>query len=81
MVFQVDVYTYDDARLRAIAVAKLSHDADIPVYDHCSAEVISQTEGDRVVMLTGIPSTVEAVINQLRQQQQLQDVVMSYIAV
>lgn len=81
-VFQVDAYPYQDERLRAIAVAKvsqsvkLSHDDD----DYF-VETIAQTECDRMVMLTGTPPAVDSAIAQFRDQGHLKDVVMTYIAV
>lgn len=81
IIFQVDVYTYDDVRLRAIAVAKLTPDAAIAPHDQYSVEEITQTATQRIVMLTGTPPTVDAAISQLRTAEHLKDVVMSYITV
>lgn len=81
-IFQVDVYTYDDKRLRAIAVAKLSPTAKIASDDdEYTIETIAKTKTERTVMLTGTPLAVEDAIAQFRQQDQLNDVVMSYITV
>lgn len=81
VIFQVDVYTYDDDRLRAIAVVKLSPAAAIAENDHYSIEDIARSATGRIVMLTGAPAVVDGAIADLRQQDWLQDVVMSYITV
>ncbi|NJM99258.1 MAG: hypothetical protein HC800_20855 [Phormidesmis sp. RL_2_1] len=81
-VLQVETYAYDDERLRAIAIAKLNvsskalHDDD-----SYSIETIAQTKTERIVMLNGAPSALDSAIAQFRQQNQLNDVVMSYIAI
>ena len=80
IIFQVDAYTYDDERLRAIAVAKLSSAAIAPTADY-SVETIATTASGRIVMLTGAPAVIETAISQLRKQDSLQDVVVSYITV
>ncbi len=80
-IFHVAVYTNDDERLRAIAVAKLGpHTAIKPIADY-QIETILQTDTERVVMLTGLPTDVDAALDYFRQQQQLLDVVTSYITV
>lgn len=81
IIFQVEAYTYDDARLRAIAVAKLSQAVAIADDEHYFIEQIAQTESGCIVMLTGLPPVVESAIGRLREQGHLQDVVMSYITV
>jgi acetolactate synthase small subunit len=81
-VFQVEAYHYDDERLRAIAVAKLSQSAKLTQDDEgYFVETIAQTACDRVVMLTGSPRAVDDAVAQFRQQGHLKDVVMTYIAV
>lgn len=81
-VFQVDVYCDDDEHLRAIAIARLSLQGKLANDDDgYSVETIAQTETERLVMLTGVPLAVEAVLEEFRQQGVLLDVVMSYIAV
>ena len=85
-VFQVDAYAYDDERLRAIAIAKLALNSQTgPAIlnddDGFSIETMTQTATERMVMLNGTPPVVEGAIAQFRQQHQLNDVVMSYIAV
>ncbi|HIK45773.1 MAG TPA: ACT domain-containing protein [Leptolyngbyaceae cyanobacterium M65_K2018_010] len=81
-VFQVRAYHYDDERLRAIAVAKLSQRVKLTNDDESYfVETIAQTSRDRMVMLTGSPLAVEAAVDQFRQQGHLKDVVMSYITV
>ena len=81
IIFQVDAYTYDDDRLRAIAVAKLSSAAAIAPTADYSAETIATTAAGRSVMLTGAPAVIETAISHLREQDSLQDVVVSYITV
>jgi acetolactate synthase small subunit len=81
-VFQVDAYPYEDERLRAIAVAKLSQKVKLANDDDdYFVETIAQTECDRMVMLTGTPPAVDNAIDQFRDQGHLKDVVMTYIAV
>ena len=81
-VFQVDAYTYEDNRLRAIAVAKLPLTTKtLNDDDSYTIETIAQTKTERMVMLNGTPLAVESAIAQFRQQNQLKDVVLSYIAI
>jgi acetolactate synthase small subunit len=81
-VFRVDAYGYEDERLRAIAVAKLSQSVKLSHDDDdYFVETIAQTECDRMVMLTGTPPAVDNAIAQFRDQGHLKDVVMTYIAV
>lgn len=80
-IFHVTVYTNDDERLRAIAVAKLGFSPQIATATNYVIETIAQTDTEHIVMLTGTPATVDAALAQFRQQQQLLDVVTSYIAV
>lgn len=81
IIFQVDAYTYEDERLRAIAVAKLSPTAVIAPPQNYSVEDIATTDTGQTVMLTGAPPLIETAISELRDQGHLQDVVMSYITV
>jgi acetolactate synthase small subunit len=81
IIFQVDVYTYDDERLRAIAVAKLTLDAAIASDDHYSIEDVATTANSRIVMLTGTPPVVDKAVSQFREQGNLKDVVTSYITI
>ncbi len=81
-VFRVDAYAYDDQRLRAIAIAKLSLSPKLLNDDDSYAiETIVQTKTERVVMLNGSPPALESALMQFRQQNQLKDVVMAYIAI
>ncbi|MGB3295176.1 MAG: hypothetical protein WBB01_19505 [Phormidesmis sp.] len=81
-VFRVDAYAYDDERLRAIAIAKLTPTTKtLNDDDSYAIETVAQTKTERVVMLNGTPPAVESAIAQFRQQNQLKDVVMSYIAI
>lgn len=80
-IFRVDAYPYDDCRLRAIAIAKLSPTAKvIKDNDNYSIETLSQTPAERIVILNGSPPALEDAIAHFRQQDQLKDVVISYIA-
>ncbi|MGD1899823.1 MAG: hypothetical protein ACFB16_23110 [Phormidesmis sp.] len=80
-IFKVDAYTYDDKRLRAIAVAKLSPETQIQTVDNLHTETIEQTADTLLLLLSGRTTVVESAIAHFRQQQQLQDVVMSAITV
>ena len=81
-VFQVDAYSYEDERLRAIAVARLSQTVKLTNDDDgYFVETIGQTERDRIVMITGTPIAVDNAMAQFREQGQLKDVVMTHIAV
>ncbi len=80
-IFQVDAYLYDDQRLRAIAIAKLTLKAQIEATEHLYIETIMCTEDSRLLLLSGETGVVESAISDLRQQRQLEDVVMSAITV
>lgn len=81
-IFQVDAYAYDDPRLRAIAIAKLAPNAKILTDDDCYAiETLAHSDQERMVMLNGSPPALESAIARFRAQNQLNDVVMSYIAI
>ena len=81
-IFHIDTYAFEDERLRAIAVARLSLSAKLAHDDDgFYAETIAQTDTERLILLTGTPLAVEAAIAQFRQQDQLRDVVMSSITV
>lgn len=81
-VTRVKVYPYEDDRLRAIAVAKLSPEASLarlPVaVEH---EAIAQSDRHQIVLFSGKTTAVDTAIAQLRQANQLEDVVMSSITV
>ena len=81
-VFRVDAYAYEDNRLRAIAVAKLPLTTKtLNDDDSYTIETIAQTKTERMVILNGTPLAVENAIAQFRRQNQLKDVVLSYIAI
>lgn len=81
-VFRVDAYAYEDQRLRAIAIAKLSlGPKNLNDDDSYAIETIVQTSTERVVMLNGSPPALESALTQFRQKNQLNDVVMAYIAI
>jgi len=80
-IFQVDAYPYDDERLRAIAIAKLTLDAQVEATEHLHVETILCTADSQLLLLSGETGVVESAIARLRQQQQLKDVVMSAITV
>lgn len=81
-IFKVSAYPYEDERLRAIAVAKLTPEARI---NHDSEELyvetISRSETSVLLLLSGGTRAVEEAIAHFRQQQQLKDVVISAITV
>lgn len=81
-VVQVDTYLYDDPKLRAIAVIKACNLDGIDLSSQAvQTETISQTETSQTFLLTGATLAVEQVIETLRQQSRLLDVVMAAIAV
>lgn len=80
-IFQVDAYPYDDERLRAIAIAKLTLDAQVEASERLHVETILCTADSQLLLLSGETGVVESAIAHLRQQQQLKDVVMSAITV
>jgi len=80
-VLQIDVYAYDDPGLRAIAIARLPPDRPLPVDDAIQLEVMSQQPNHTTVLLTGGTLAIEALLQTLRQQQGLLDVVMTAIAI
>lgn len=81
-VFRVDAYAYDDQRLRAIAIAKLSlGPKNLNDDDSYAIETIVQTSTERVVILNGSPPALDSALTRFRQQNQLNDVVMAYIAI
>ena len=82
-IFRVDAYAYDDERLRAIAVAKLTPDARVgPDAEDLYVETITRNSEDEVMLLlSGRTTAVEEAITRFREQQQLKDVVMSTITV
>ena len=81
-VIQVDAYLYDDPKLRAIAVIKACNLDGIDLSSKAvQTETISQTETSQTFLLTGATLAVEQVIETLRQQSRLLDVVMAAITV
>ncbi|MEO0771025.1 MAG: hypothetical protein AAFY72_16655 [Cyanobacteria bacterium J06649_4] len=80
-IFNVDAYTYDDPKLRAIAIAKLVPTADVDTTSAVHTEIVVRNDTSYLLMLTGSTTAVESAIAHLRQQQQIQDVVMSAITV
>lgn len=81
IIFQVDVYAYEDDRLRAIAVTKLVPTAEFAADTGCSIDMIADTDTHRTVMVTGTPPAVDGWIMQQRQCDALLDVVMAYITI
>lgn len=79
---EVAAYAYEDTRLRAVAVAKVSLKAQI---DHnlnaLYTEVILKEKDTLLLLLSGGTEAVEDAIAHFRKQNQLQDVVMSTITV
>ncbi|NJK99119.1 MAG: ACT domain-containing protein [Spirulinaceae cyanobacterium RM2_2_10] len=81
-VSQVEVYAYDDLRLRAIAVVRTAATTPLPL-DAAEArlETISRTEQERILLLTGSTTAVESALGILREQGSLCDVVTAAIAI
>ena len=81
-IFQVDAYAYEDERLRVIAVAKLTPEARVGNdSEELYVETISRDSAASLLLLSGRATAVEAAIADFREQQQLQDVVISAITV
>lgn len=79
-VIQVDAYLYDDPRLRSIAVAKVSSLAGIDL-DTIVTESISESAEAQTLLLTGTTVAIEQFVEDLRQKNQLIDVVITVIAI
>ena len=81
-VSQVDHYPYDDPALRSIALAKISSPGAIEFSsDLVQTETISETAEGTLLLLTGNPVAVENLIETLRQQSLLLDLVTAAIAI
>ena len=81
-VLQVDHYLYDDPALQSIALAKVSSPAAIGFSaDLVQVETISETAEGTLLLLTGNPVAVEGVLQTLRQQSLLLDLVTAAIAI
>lgn len=81
-IFKVTAYPYEDERLRAIAIAKLTSTANLDHHTtNLSTEIILQEENSILLLLSGKTKAVESAIAYFREQQQLTDVVMSTITV
>lgn len=81
-VSKVDAYRYDDPHLRSIALARITAGFAFEANRTAvHAETIDRTEDEQVVLLSGSPIAVEAIIDAWRQQDKLHDVVLSTIAV
>ncbi|MEL6261353.1 MAG: acetolactate synthase small subunit [Cyanobacteria bacterium J06626_6] len=81
-ILKVKAYTYEDARLRAIAIVKVNPDSQLSRdSEQLHVETIRQTDSYRLSLLTGATAVVEAKVAQLRSQSQLVDVVISAITV
>ena len=79
-ILQVEAYPYDDPQLRAIAVIKVRHLEQIDL-SPVLAETISQTPEAQTLLLTGPTVAMEALVQQLRQQELLIDLVMATVTV
>jgi acetolactate synthase small subunit len=79
-VLEINAYSYNDPNLRTIAVAKVSQLDGIDL-STVATETISQTDQERMLLLTGSVTAVEQLIEQLRQQNLLLDVVITTITV
>ncbi|MEO0532906.1 MAG: hypothetical protein AAF215_03465 [Cyanobacteria bacterium P01_A01_bin.123] len=81
-VSRVKVYPYEDERLRAIAVAKLTSGANLSeLAATVDYDAIAQGETHKIVLFSGKTIAVDTAIAKLRQTHQLEDVVMSSITV
>jgi len=80
-IFKVTAYSYEDERLRAIAIAKLAPDASLEAVETLHTEIILKEESSVLLMMSGGTGAVEGVIAHFRNQRHLQDVVMSTIIV
>jgi acetolactate synthase small subunit len=81
IVFQVEVYAYEDEQVRAIAVAKLVPTAELSPASDCVVEAIAESATRRTVMVTGTPPAVDDWMAQVRERDALLDVVMAYITI
>lgn len=80
-VISVDAYAESDARVTAIAIAKVTPDSAVPDCVAVQAERVSQADDHQTILLTGNTQSIDGIIEQLRQQGLLLDVVISAIAV
>lgn len=79
-VVQVQAYPYSSPELRAIGVARVANKADLSA-SQVQIEIISQHADSKSILLTGGPPAVETVIEMLREQNALLDVVTAVMAV
>lgn len=80
-VLQVECYAYESPKLRAIAVVRVSSNARDWEASEVQTEVVSEGNGTQTLLLTGATSTIEPVIEQLRDRGALLDVAVSVMAV
>lgn len=81
LVLSVESFRYDDPQLRAIAIAKLKSIVNLNLSDiDVQAETVSQQPGSSTVLFTGGMIALDTLIDQLRVDDELIDVVMSAIA-
>lgn len=79
-ILQVEAYAYDDPQLRSIAVVKLRRLEQVDL-SSVLAETISQTAEAQTLLLTGPTGAMEAIVQQLRQQDLLIDLVITAVTV
>jgi acetolactate synthase small subunit len=76
----VDAYRYNDPQLRAIAIAKVSSLENVELTE-VQTEAIAQTPNNQTFLLTGSTTAIDQLLDQLRQNQALLDVVLTAIAI
>ena len=79
-ILQVQAYPYSSPELRAIGVIRVDAKADISTSE-VQIEIISNQGDSKSILITGGPPAVETMIEKLREQNTLLDVVITVMAV
>ncbi len=79
-ILQVQAYPYSSPELRAIGVIRVDAKADVSASE-VQIELISNQGDSKSLLVTGSPPTVETMIENLRKQNALLDVVITVMAV
>ena len=79
-ILQVQAYPYSSPELRAIGVIRVDAKADVSASE-VQTEIISNQGDSKSILVTGGPSAVETMIEKLREQNALLDVVITVMAV
>jgi len=79
-VLQVQAYRYSSPELRAIGVARVAKMANFCASD-VRTEIISESADSKSILVTGSPPAVERMIETLRKQNVLLDVVIAVLGV